>query len=67
MAVKTIGKTKVNIETEGCFYCGTSYAEGWTVVKVVEVRILGTVIPLQISACARCIKSHHPQNLLLTN
>lgn len=67
MANKSIGKTNIKVEAEGCFYCGTQWAEGWTTIKVIEVRILGTAIPLEISACARCTKSHKPQSLLPIN
>lgn len=63
MASVTVGKAKVNIDIEGCIYCGASWSSEWKAVKTLDIRIGSRQIAIQVHACADCMKSrkHQPE------
>lgn len=57
MADAMVGKTKINIEVEGCVYCGTRWSDSWRVVRLLTVVINGREKLLSIQCCGDCFRS----------
>jgi hypothetical protein len=39
MEVITIGKTKIDIQTRGCWKCGSLHSHHWRVVKTIKISV----------------------------
>jgi hypothetical protein len=56
--IKTVGKAKIQMQVAGCIDCGTEHSSGWTVAKVIEVKVGTQSFQAQIYRCADCLKKN---------
>ena len=54
MISRSVGKSKIKIEVEGCIGCGNTHSSGWTIAKTVPVKIGGGTVHVSIPCCADC-------------
>lgn len=55
-AVKSIGKTKIDVTARGCHDCGTTYSFSWHTFKTVHISIADSIAKLEIPICGSCMK-----------
>jgi hypothetical protein len=58
-----IGRCRVTVEASGCVDCGTRWADGWRVGRVVSVVIDGRASEVSIPVCARCLAARRASEI----
>lgn len=59
-----IGHTKIRLSVEGCVDCGTLWSSGWTVAKVVSIKIGSKEGEISLHRCIECMQKK-PQEVML--
>ena len=60
-----VGKSTIEVTVEGCIQCGTRWSSGWTVAKILTVKIGKREQAISLFICADCQKATEGRQALL--
>ena len=60
------GKTKVEINVEGCYGCGIRWSHAWGVAKAIKVKVAKTEYDVELPICGDCMAAKQGGQLELS-